>query len=471
VEKAQYLRLFILNGGKTLNIGSDNRTPLAYEDLLKRASELRDILGLAKCSALLSRVLTQQSKDQEDDRPKDNESHPRPRMERTPSTLRPEANEWTPPNGTESPRTILKRVLRIGTDGDTPTPTAAPSLLPPFVEYPPAAGIFYVPVDQTTKSDTLQDLTGDGKQFISSLAAKADIGTPLASQQPVGHPSKRSVPPPGLTLPAAQKPHSFPLVTSLLPQTFSVHLLSTLHIRLQHVSAALEMLDSSFASEITKTATTQAPNSTRWDNWMSPTGAAGMNKALLELRRSLDELCGATARAGWIVDTWGAYQEGMIGGSRGPEPGLGSSAINGVEIGLEAGLRSGLQAPIGRPSMEKPKKASQQQETEMGEGSSHSTAASMLNGKGGHPSTGSGTLRPPPGLAFPLKTTTNGGDQTPELSVNGSKYFPMMPVVSNGIQIEKLNFQDKPQDKPQDKIALMKHHQHGAVSVAAPLKV
>jgi hypothetical protein len=454
-----------------------------YGDLVKQASELRDILGLSKCSTLLSNALVQQSKVSETDHLTDDKPpsvHPTTERPRAPSALRAEAIEWTPPKGTESPRTILKRVLGIGTNGDTALPTAPPSLLP-SMEYSPAPGTYYMPraLDQAVKSDIPKDLTGDGKQFISSLAAKGDIGVPVTPQQPLGVPNKHPVSPPGLILPTVQRSHSFPLVTSLLPQTFSVHLLSTLHMRLQHVSAALEMLDSSFATEIKKTASIKAPNSTRWDNWMSPSGAAGMNKALLELRRSLDELCGATSRAGWIVDTWGAYQGGTICASKDPDSGLGSSAINGVEIGLEAGDRLALQAPIGRPNAEK-LKTSQQEEVEIGDGTSCPTTVNISDGKAVPPSTWTGTFRPPPGLAFPMNISTNGIEQSPTAPLgNGSKYFLTAPNFvedptitrngngnGNGIRKEKLNFRDNPQVD----IALLKHQRQGTVSTSTVVR-
>ena len=167
---------------------------------------------------------------------------------------------------------------------------------------------------------------------------------------------------------------------------------------------------------------------------MTPQGVAGMSCALAELRKALDELCGATARAGWIVDTWGAYQGGKLDGSsfsssfaRSPEAGLGSAAINGVEIGLEAaGLRSGLHAPIGRPHSERGKVSSSTSDaTEIGESGRPATGnqSAIANEKVGSALSGTGTFRPPPGLAFPLKPMGDIG-QMPR-AMNGSKRFPL----------------------------------------------
>jgi len=403
--------------------------------LVKRAAELRDILGLAKCSTLLSQLLAQQSKNSSTDHSVDKPSSRQP-MEKTSSGLRPEANVWTPPRSADSPRTVLKKALNIHKPAESMPAEPPPGLLPPFVEYTPpvrlpiAPGTYYLPPQTSSPSDAPTDLTWDGKQFISSLAAKRDGNPPSIPQKPIGPPNKAPSTPPGLAPPQAQKLHSFPLMVSLLPQTFSVHLLSTLHMRFQHVSASLEMLDAAFANELKKTASTHNLNSTRWESWMTPDGAAGMSRALVELRKALDELCGATARAGWIVDTWGAYQGGKLyGSSRPPKPGLGSAAINGVEIGDDIGMRLGLQAPIGRPHSEKGKASSGGGDTlETGGSTRPASGPPTAAEKNGPSFSGMGSFKPPPGLAFPLKPTEDVGPRV----TNGSKRFPVAPCAVEG---------------------------------------
>lgn len=403
---------------------------------MKRAAELRDILGLAKSSTLLSCILAQQqskipSTDQSVDKPA---SRP---MERTPSNLRAEANEWTPPKGTDSPRTVLKKVLNIHKPGESTSVGTPPGLLSPFVEYTPTAhiplaapGTYYIAPPTSSPSDAPSDLSWDGKQFISSLSLKRDGKTPSIPQKPIDPPNKIPSTPPGLTPPQSQRPHSFPLIASLLPQTFSVHLLSALHMRFQHVSAALEMLDAAFANELKKMTSTQNLSSTRWETWMTPAGMAEMSRTLVDLRKALDELSGETARAGWIVDTWGAYQGGKLdGSSRSPEPGLGSAAIDGVEIGRDVGMRSELQAPIGRPHSEKGKLPSATSETvEVAESGRPATTASKANEKVTPIFSGTGTFRPPPGLAFPLKPMGDVGQM--QRTMNGSRRFPSATCVS-----------------------------------------
>ena len=432
---------------------TDGRTTPTHGTLTKRASELRDILGLAKCSNLLSRVLEKQYADSTIDHPTN-----LPEGERIPFTLRAEANEWTPPTGTESPRNILKKVLHLGLNGDTTLcDVGTKSLLQPFIEKTPSVfpipqvGTFYLP-PAVVKSETPADLTGNGKQFISSLSAKREVSPAPAPQKPIAPPSKRAKPPPGLTPAPSQHLHSFPLNASLLPQTFSVHLLSTLHMRFQHVSAALEMIDSSFASEMSKTWSVHPPASTRWESWMSPSGTAEMARSLIELRKSLDELCGATARAGWIVDTWGAYQDGMLDGPKQSDPGFGSAAINGVEIGgTEVDMHKDVQAPIGRPATEK-KEASQVDKTKNAEQVKQEFM--IANGrvtKRVVPALPV-TLRPPPGLPFPASPLGNSSHLLPRESVmmNESRPFPPTAEAMNGSTDEFGKTPDK------DRIALMR---------------
>ena len=115
----------------------------------------------------------------------------------TPFTLRAEANEWTPPTGTESPRNILKKVLYLGLNSDKANhEMETKSLLPPFVEQSlkivpiVQPGTYYIPTG-VARSEIPSDLTGDGKQFISSLSAKRDVPPAPPPQKPIAPPNKR----------------------------------------------------------------------------------------------------------------------------------------------------------------------------------------------------------------------------------------------------------------------------------------
>ena len=195
---------------------------------------------------------------------------------------------------------------------------------------------------------------------------------------------------------------------------------------------------------------------------MSPDGTAGMTRALLELRKALDELCGATARAGWIVDTWGAYQGGMLEGPKQSEKGLGSAAIDGVEIGGESEMKQGIQAPIGRPMGEKKNATSQLDTTPIAVAKTCRIAAGKVVNtssvigetpitnvvgstpqiqkvkKSDTPSYGKttivpavpvGNFRPPPGLPFRLLSP---GSPNNSAMMNASKRFPPAPVLEAG---------------------------------------
>ena len=489
-------------GIQVIDFYSNCRTTPTHATLIKRASELRDILGLAKCSALLSRVLEQQSTNTTLDHPTE-EDEARPQ---TPFTLRAEANEWTPPTGTESPRNILQKVLHLGLNVNTANrEMEAKSLLPPFVEsfkIVPVVqpGTYYIPTG-VAKSETPTDLTGDGKQFISSLSAKKDVHPAPPPQKPIAPPNKRPAPP-GLPLHPTQQPHSFPLNASLLPQTFSVHLLSTLHMRFQHVSAALEMLDSVYSNEMSNTVGIQSPVSSRWESWMSPDGTAGMTRALLELRKALDELCGATARAGWIVDTWGVYQGGMLEGSKQSEPELGSAAINGVEISGEGEMKQSIQTPIGRPTAEKKNVTSQPDTTPIAVPNSYRIMnGKVVNGslvvgeapiadiagdtpqisktkKSDTTSYGKATIvpavpvvgkfRPPPGLQFPL-SSPGSGDSPNSAMMYSSKRFPAAAVsgAGKGVAEPPAGILQKGRLSVKDQIDLLKRTQQVSAGMTA----
>src|SRR5579859_1170048 len=96
---------------------SEGRIPPTHRELVRRAAELRDILGLARCSTLLSCILAQQQSKRSSDHCMD--KPPTRPTEKTTSNLRAEANEWTPPKGTDSPRTVLKKVLNIHEPGES----------------------------------------------------------------------------------------------------------------------------------------------------------------------------------------------------------------------------------------------------------------------------------------------------------------------------------------------------------------
>jgi hypothetical protein len=162
-----------------------------------------------------------------------------------------------------------------------------------------------------------------------------------------------------------------------------------------------------------------------------------MTRALVELRKSLDELCGATARAGWIVDTWNAYQSGRFDSSAQTELGLGSAAINGVEMSNEGEMTNGVQAPIGRPSMAKGK-------TSGGEIDSHPIT------NGAYAPAMPMTIRPPPGLAFSaMNAITADSVLMDKPMVYGSKHFPPgrtvipEPLLTNGTKSASIAGRDK----------------------------
>lgn len=373
---------------------------------------MRDILGLAKCSALLSEVVQRQSTKPSMDHPTDRSSHGHV-SQCAPSNLRPEADEWTPPTRPQNGNNRFPKSSHH--DGITIDPASAINdfAFTLLGTDPPS----YI----STKYTASKDVIPDGKAFISSLAAKRDPNSSTAPLKPIGPPNKRSSPPPGLSLPPTQQTHSFHLNVSLLPHTFSVHLLSTLHMRFQHVATALEMLDSSFANEIMRSSS--PPPSSRWETWMSASGTAGMSRALLELQKSLDELCGATARAGWVVDTWGAYQDGKLDSAShqpGQSPSLGSAAINGVEIGTEGEIKKGAQAPIGRPISRDQAKSMGSQLGRVGtlDGTSRPKTPIVSDGK---VVPAMPAVRPPPGLAFPLARPSNHSQLAPKIvQANGA---------------------------------------------------
>jgi len=356
---------------------------------MKRAAELRDILGLAKCCTLLSNVIAQQKSIESTQRAPTETSKPRIACTAKSPTLRADAAEWTPTGGTENH--ISKSVFHLSLNCETATQEVKgkpllPTFTPTTATAPP--GAYYIP---STKAETSDDGLGDGNQFISSLAERR------SHNPPPGLSGKSALPPHGLKVLPLRQAHTFPLNASLLPHTFSVHLLSSFHSKLQQVAAALEMLDGSFANEIAIYGPMQAQISARWETWMSPAGAADMSKALAELRKALDEMCGATARAGWIVDSWSSYQEGKSNKTTKIELELGSAAINGVELGIESDLKKKVQAPIGRPGGDKKKQPSAATGG-MGYGLVYATGSP--NGVGGS-GTGSKLFRPPPGLGFP----------------------------------------------------------------------
>jgi len=388
---------------------------------MKRANELRDILGIAKCKALLSNVLADQSAVINPPNPIDKTETPTPvspTYPKTPFIIHPKANEWTLPTGAGSPGTILKRTLHLGGNARIQAPTTPDNpLLPPFVPNPsvvlppcPAGTYYYPPPRQ--RSESLTDLTGDGEQFICSLSSKRENPPGRTQPKPIAPPNKRSSPPPGLRFIPSQQPHSFPLTVALLPQTFSVHLLATLHMRFQHVSAALQNLDSAYASEVLKSGNMQPPGPIRWETWMTTEGAAAMSGALRELRKSLDELCGATARATWIVDTWGEYQDGKYDGTKPSDTRLGSADINGEEIILEKETNKATQTPIGH-QLEKnlpgPNGVQQQPVCTM-----HRKVIPALP---------INSIRPPPGLSRSIKTAENARHTGRTASLTGSKFF------------------------------------------------
>ena len=226
-----------------------------------------------------------------------------------------------------------------------------------------------------------------------------------------------------------------------------------------------------------------------------------MTCALLELRKALDELCGAIARAGWIVDTWGAYQSGMLEGQKQSEPGLGSAAIDGVEIGGEGEMKQGVQPPIGRPTADKKNVTGQPVTTPIAITKSYrivdgkvvnvspvgdtptiniagntpqipktKKSDTPLHGKTVVPAVPVvGRFRPPPGLLFPLSSPGSGDSPNNRATMNGSKRFPAAAVSEAGkgvmetstgiLQKESLFVKDQPE--------LLKRLQQAAAGIAA----
>jgi hypothetical protein len=122
-----------------------------------------------------------------------------------------------------------------------------------------------------------------------------------------------------------------------------------------------------------------------------------MSRALEELKKCFDELCGATTRAAWVIDTWDQYQDGKYQGTKSSESGWGSADINGEEINVEKETSNTGHPPIGPPPEKKP------------------FTSNNARQKGLHvPILGlvvptlpviNTTLRPPPGLASEIKVT------------------------------------------------------------------
>jgi hypothetical protein len=283
------------------------------------------------------------------------------------------------------------------------TETSQPrGLLPPFPDISIIESTLIAPAidspPMALNRDNL-DAPMTGKDFIASLAAKYEAQTPSILQPPIMPGTSCAAIPHGLNYPPAQQLHSFQLAVSLLPQTFSVQLLSNLHMRLQHVASALEWLDTCFTREVTKATSAHSPSSTLWETWMSPSGAAEMVRALQDVRKGLDELSGATTRAGWIVDTWSSYQNRKLDGTNSLEASLGSAAIDGIEIGIEIPSNVAAQAPIARPSLVKSQKP-----IEMSRMNSAGSKDKQIVEKVAFPISRSaiGSFRPPPGLALPL---------------------------------------------------------------------
>ena len=141
---------------------------------------------------------------------------------------------------------------------------------------------------------------------------------------------------------------------------------------------------------------------------MSESGTTRMNCALVELRKALDELCGAAARAGWVVDSWSAYQGGSLD-VESAERALGSLTIDGVAVSFA--LQNVVQARMGRPPS---KHAALTDGTTNEAPSPLTTGASNVK-----------VLRPPPGLEILQAPVMNGGDQSETTPIlNRSRHFP-----------------------------------------------
>jgi hypothetical protein len=123
----------------------------------------------------------------------------------------------------------------------------------------------------------------------------------------------------------------------------------------------------------------------------------------------------------------------MLDGAKSSEAGLGSAAIDGVEIGTEAEMKkNGSQAPIGPPASGKGRKMSVQHEgVEIPERARTPMAA---NGKIVPALPVTGPLRPPPGLPFPRETRTR-----PQSTSNGDTKFPVDSPIFNHEPVSRGN--------------------------------
>jgi hypothetical protein len=369
---------------------------------------LRGILGLAKCLLLLYQFLSQQSFDATFSQNL-GDSFARSNSSKSGPHAFPELPGWGLSTSNNRPH-ALKTTAQPGTNEYNAfyCDESQKIDIPPFLENGSNAaafqpGSFYIPPD--CRRPNCSGIAEDGKQFISSLAARKEVKrSPTASVQ--SGPEDESFATLVQPFAPTQHIHFFPLMASLIPNTFSAHLLRTLHSQFQHVSEALENLDFCFVTELSKIPLTQLPVSARWESWMSQAGTAGMVQALKDLRKSLDELCGATVRAGWVVDGWSAFQEGTLDLTKTYGQTLGSAAIKGVEIGDEYRAINGGQGPIARPSTGRTAKSSSDvggSQFERPMIDSSSTEGCQL---------GLSRIRPPPGLAVPSRFETLFGHAT-----------------------------------------------------------
>jgi hypothetical protein len=266
---------------------------------------LRAILGLKRCTSLLSQRASQPTSEVKSKKGTD-KLHSPVCPEKPISNLRPEAREWTPGRKLGSP-TISNNSCwslpnGLGSPIQSLTVTSNGHASPP-------ARLFHFPPGSPTMN---------GHQFIASLDGRQRPHTIPSHTASAKHPWL----PPGFAVQSPQRLLSFHITANLCPQTFPVELLSNLHVRMQNVAKALELVDTNHTS-------------------------AGDLRGLEVLKTSLDELWGTTARAGWIIDTWRSFHANkVIGGGVYVDPGLGSAAINGVDIGGKMGH---MQEPIQRP--------------------------------------------------------------------------------------------------------------------------
>jgi hypothetical protein len=183
---------------------------------MKRASELRDHLGIVKCLALLGQTAAKDIRFSRTTGTKSSDPHS-------------ETVAWAHTKGAESngdkdfPHLSLNNNIHNRNVETDRIPRSFAILTTTHAIYP-----------TTGRNRVSKDFTViDDKQCVASL--KESSNTKPIERKPIS-PKIPATYPPRFAIPC-QEYHSFPLDVCLLPQTFSVHLLTTLHARFQQVGS------------------------------------------------------------------------------------------------------------------------------------------------------------------------------------------------------------------------------------------